>query len=161
MIDTSNPQNQAFWKQVCQDLDLPADTPCWTSGFAEPGQGPHDATKYDCIAALAFYEYKKGTCHQKAQFEHDNVPLRKVGDYSLVTTGAGAPVCVVRITNIDIKPFNEVSETFALSEGEGDFTAWTDGHRGYFEGQCKRWGTEFRPDTLAVCESFELVYRPR
>ena len=80
----------------------------------------------------------------------------------IVTTVLGDPLCVVRITNVDIKPFNQVGDVFAASEGEGDLSLehWRGAHLGYFKQQCLEWDQEWRDDRPVVCESFELVYRP-
>jgi len=42
----------------------------------------------------------------RLHFEHEKIRMRQPGDCWIVTMVAGEPLCVVRITNVDIKPFN-------------------------------------------------------
>ena len=79
-----------------------------------------------------------------------------------MTTTVGKPLCVVRITNVAILPYEDVGLEFAASEGEGDLSLeyWHGAHLGYFQQQCSKWGHEWRDDQPVVCESFEVVHRP-
>ena len=42
------------------------------------------------------------------------------GDHWIVTNGADDPVCVIETTEVRIIPFDEVSEEYARTSGEGD-----------------------------------------
>ncbi len=98
----------------------------------------------------------------RLEFEHRGIRMREVGDCWTVTTTAGSPLCVVRITNVAILSYEDVGLEFAASEGEGDLSLeyWHCAHRGYFQNQCRLWGHEWHEDTPVVCESFEVIYRP-
>ncbi len=167
MIILENPAIDAFWKDACAAHDIDEESRHYALPFAEfdenSPQERHDAV--DSIGALAIQSLKRGTCHQAMQFELDNVPMRRVGDYWIVVKTDGTPVCVVRIIGINIVPFNQVGPEFAASEGPErglipSHENWSYGHRGYFKGQCERWGVPWREDNPVVCESFITVYSP-
>ena len=70
----------------------------------------------------------------------------------------GLPHSLVQ-TKIDVKPYDQVDEAFAASEGEGDlsYEHWAFVHRRYFGRQCKAWGIAWRDDIALVCETFDLI----
>jgi uncharacterized protein YhfF len=102
---------------------------------------------------------KQGTAHLLFDFEINKIPRRKVGDYWVVPTFDNEPLFLLRVVDVFVMPFNQVPESFAKREGEGEQTQrwWQDAHRAYFMPQCKKWGVEWREDLPTVCESFELV----
>ena len=53
---------------------------------------------------------------------------------------------------------NEVTEEFALAEGEGDYQFWWDAHRKFFTELLKEYDIAFTPNMLVVCERFKKVY---
>ena len=79
-----------------------------------------------------------------------------MGGYSVILDGPGEPVCIVRTTAVDTKPFGEVDEEFAWVEGEGDrsLSYWRDAHIRFFAGE----GTPVTDDDIVVLERFELVW---
>ena len=114
----------------------------------------------DELAGMARDGQKRGTAHMQLQFEKDGIAMREPGDCWILTTTDGAPLCVLRITDVAITAFNEVGEAFAAREGEGDLSIahWRGAHLDYFKHQCANWQCEWRDDTPVVCESFERVY---
>ena len=153
MIIHESPEIDAFWENACAALDIDEES-------------RHYALPYpDAIGALAVQSLKRGTCHQAMQFEIEDVPMRRLGDYWIVVKMDGTPVCVVKIIGINIVPFNQVGPEFAASEGPErglipSHENWSYGHRRYFKGQCERWGVPWREDNPVVCESFITVYSP-
>lgn len=162
-----SPEIDAFWKDACTALKIDRETRHYALPFAEHDeQTPKEwLEEIDSIGALAVKSLKRGTCHQAMQFEIENVPMRRVGDYWIVVKTDGTPVCVVRIIGINIVPFNQVGPEFAASEGPErglipSHENWSHGHREYFKEQCKRWGVPWREDNPVVCESFITVFSP-
>src|SRR5215210_6012731 len=72
------------------------------------------------LAALVLSGQKGATAALLWTHEVLGKPLPKSGDFSIVTTFAGDPVCIIETRRIDIVPFTNVSEEFAATEGEGD-----------------------------------------
>lgn len=56
-------------------------------------------------------------------------------------------------------PMNEVTEEFAVAEGEGDLTYnyWRDTHIQFFTKELSELGLSFSEDMLLVCERFKLI----
>lgn len=60
--------------------------------------------------------------------------MPEVGDYSVILDSKGKPAGIIRTTSVVVKPFDEVEEAFAYSEGEDDRTleSWRREHRKYW-----------------------------
>ena len=161
MLIFDTPETDAFWRRACEATGIDPATPHHAGTFAEPATDER-ATFIDELAGMARDGKKRGTAHMRLHFEHEKIRMRQPGDCWIVTTVAGEPLCVVRITNVDIKPFDQVGEVFAASEGEGDLSVeyWRGAHLDYFRRQCRQWDHEWRDDEPVVCESFDLVHRP-
>lgn len=155
MIGTKSEQVEAFWRQSLEAEDIQAeDYHAYT--FADPAF----STRVGEIAELARSGKKRGTSHLRLDFEVNRIPIREAGDFWVVLGDSCLPLCVIRLTKVSIKPFNEVDAAFAASEGEGDLSleGWANAHRRYFQKQLAKWQLEWREDLPTVCESFELVF---
>ncbi|MEK4670972.1 ASCH domain-containing protein [Niallia sp. FSL R7-0271] len=84
--------------------------------------------------------------------------MPKVGEHYIVVNGKENPVAVIEIESVQIVPMNEVTEEFALAEGEGDYQFWWDAHRKFFTELLKEYDIAFTPNMLVVCERFKKVY---
>ncbi len=80
--------------------------------------------------------------------------------YSIILDGNGEAQCVIKTTEVNIMPFNEVTETFAKTEGEGDMTLeyWRKVHKAFFSSALEKTDKTFDENMLVVCETFEVVY---
>lgn len=78
--------------------------------------------------------------------------IPKTGDKCVLLDGAGRPRCVIEDEEVIVQRFDEVSEAFALLEGEGDYATWRAAHENYF---AENGG--FSPDMIVVCERFRVV----
>lgn len=114
------------------------------------------------LADLVLAGRKRATAGAVWWFEAEGKRLPVPGDLSVVTDWAGMPKCIIETLRVDIVPFNEVTEEFAATEGEGDgsLAYWRQAHRAFFSRECARYGREFTEDMLVACERFEVVYRP-
>ena len=88
------------------------------------------------------------------------MPIPKPGDLSVVTWWNGQPVCVIKTTRVEIRPYDEVDADFAASEGEGDgsLAYWREAHWRFFSRECERIGRTLDPKMPVVCERFEVVH---
>ncbi|WP_342321020.1 ASCH domain-containing protein [Kosakonia sp. BYX6] len=77
-----------------------------------------------------------------------------VGDFHIVLNGNGAPACVIRTTSLKIIRFNEVTESMAALEGEGDksLSWWRKEHQAFFTR-----GGSFSDEMELVFEEFQLL----
>ena len=105
------------------------------------------------LTQLALDGKKTGTCWPH-RMVGEGEPMLKVGDRAIYTDWDGTPVCAVAFTKIELYPFDQVPEAFALSEGEGTYDAWRRGHIAWLE-RIGGWA----PDTMMVCENFRVIER--
>jgi uncharacterized protein YhfF len=84
----------------------------------------------------------------------DYGPLEKIGDLVDVLDAAGKKVCTVKITDVAICKFCDVTEEFAFAEGEGDrsLSSWQAEHQRFFTAQ-----GNFSESMPLVCLRFRLV----
>ncbi|MED5622110.1 ASCH domain-containing protein [Ideonella sp. BN130291] len=117
----------------------------------------------DALAALVLAGTKRATAGLAWSNEHHGTPMPTPGALSVVTTWAGAPVCVIETTAVELLPFDQVSSEFAAAEGEGDgsLAYWRDAHWRYFCRECERLQRTPTPQMPVVCERFEVVYPVR
>jgi len=85
---------------------------------------------------------------------HGVLDGEKVGERMIVKDGKGNPRVVIETTELTRRKFNEVDETFARDEGEGDLSLeyYKKAHRGYF----KREET-FSEEMEVYCQRFRVV----
>ena len=114
------------------------------------------------LAELVLRGVKRATAGSVRSYEDEGKALPRPGDLSIVTTWAGAPLCVIETRSVAVVPLNEVTAEFAAIEGEGDgsLAYWREAHRQYFMRECARAGREFSESLPVACECFEVVYRP-
>jgi uncharacterized protein YhfF len=121
------------------------------------GDSPEMADK---LGALVKEGVKTATCSLLWEYEFDNEKLPAVGELSIITDGLGAPMCIIETTEVEIKPYDQVDETFAYDEGEGDrsLAYWRKVHWHFFGRSCERIGRDLRQDMPLICERFHLIY---
>ncbi|CAL8980159.1 hypothetical protein CELL_03437 [Cellulomonas sp. T2.31MG-18] len=131
------------------DRDLVA-PPVWSFG-----DSPQLA---DELLELVLAGRKTATAGALGDYEAAGEALPQVGDVSIVTDGSGAPRVVLRATQVDVVPFDEVGAEHAALEGEGDrsLEQWRRDHEAVWR---RRLPAEpFDPRMPMVLERFEVVY---
>lgn len=115
----------------------------------------------DELARLVLSGTKRATAGALWAYEAAGERLAAPGDLSVVTSWAGAPLCVIETLSVEVVPFRAVTAEFAAVEGEGDgsLAFWRRAHRAYFGRECARLGRVFTEDMPVVCERFELRHR--
>ncbi len=113
----------------------------------------------DELAKLVVDGIKTATCSGHIFYELENEPLPTSEDYSIILDGNDKPVAIIKTTEVSLTPMNEVSEDFAIAEGEGDRTYeyWWNEHEKFFKEEFKNTEYEFSEDMMLVCERFEVV----
>ncbi len=103
---------------------------------------------------------KRASCSLKKAYDIENEPLPLVGSHTVVLNWANDPVCIVKLTEVSVCPFNEVPREFAESEGEGDGTYewWRESHIQFFTEYASEIGAEFNETSELVLERFKKVY---
>lgn len=82
------------------------------------------------------------------------------GQYAVILDSQEEPKAIIEITQVDIMPMNEVPESFAQAEGEGDlsYDYWYRAHKEFFTEALQSYGLDFKEDMLLVCERFTLIH---
>ncbi|MGL4521158.1 MAG: ASCH domain-containing protein [Bacilli bacterium] len=139
-----------YWESYWLEKNQPAPTlvSAWQFG-ANPNH----------LAQLVIDGTKTATCSAHIAYEIENVPVPVVGEYSIILDSEDKPLAMIVITSVEIVPFNEVSEAFAIAEGEGDLTYdyWWNVHVKFFTDHCAELGIPFSENMNVVCERFELI----
>ena len=142
-----------YWRTVrAAQPHLPESQPeAW--GF---GATPEHA---DELLALVLDGIKVGTASSLWDYDATGDPLPVVGELSIILDGAGAPRAVIETTAIDVIPFDEVDDSHAFAEGEGDRTLahWREVHERYWREHSEN-SRGYEPDMPVVCERFRLVF---
>lgn len=120
----------------------------------------HGAEMADELLRLVLGGGKRATAGALWTYEHEGDTVPRPGDFSIVTDGAGIARCILRTTQVDVLPFDEVGAEFAAAEGEGDLSLayWREGHWRYFSAELAGFGRTAQSDMPVVCERFEVVY---
>lgn len=133
----------------------------WGEQVPPPAWSFGDTTDLaDELLGLVLIGEKTGTVTAAVELEAADEPMPKKGDLAILLDGAGEPRALIRTTQVDVVPFDEVSEEFAYTEGEGDRTlaSWREDHEAYWRRVLPPFGLDFSLAMDVVCEQFELLY---
>ncbi|MEH1014835.1 ASCH domain-containing protein [Micromonospora sp. CPCC 206060] len=109
----------------------------------------------DRLNTLVLTGAKTATAGLLTEYAHEGEELEHVGERLVLVDDADAPIGVVEITDVQVRPFATVPWEFARAEGEGDksLDAWRAGHLAYWARQ----GETVIDTTGIVCLRFRLV----
>ena len=84
----------------------------------------------------------------------------EVGELDVITDWNKNPVCIIEITKTQISPFDEVTESFAIEEGEGSLSlhSWRKIHWEFFSQECKQLDKEPSENMPILLQWFKVVY---
>ena len=155
----SNQAVDEFWQAYLATLPTAraatlAQPEAW--GF---GDSPRMA---DALGQLVRRGVKTATCGLLWEYEAEGEPIPEAGELSIILDGAGQPLCITELTEVVIRPYNEVDAQFAYDEGEGDRSLqfWRDAHWRFFTRVCKWIDRELSETMPLVCERFRVVFAP-
>ena len=112
----------------------------------------------DWLADLVVKGKKTATTSGFIFYELEQEAIPKAGEYSIILNGKNEPVAVIQIQSVEVVPMDEVTEEFALAEGEGDYQFWWEAHEKFFTNLLEKYNKEFSSRMLVVCERFKKVY---
>lgn len=139
-----------FWNEFVAATGIDGPFDAWAFG----GEDDHDlATE---LALLVRDGPKRATAGLLEDYEQEGDPLPVPGEMSVILDGEGLPRCVIRNTEVDVRRFGDVDESFAWDEGEGDRTlvSWRRIHIDHFAEH----GWAVTDDTTVVLVRFELLW---
>ena len=114
----------------------------------------------DELVELVLAGTKRATAGVLWSYEAEDEPVPKAGDLNVITDWSGEARCVIRTTAAEIVPFDQVSEEFAATEGEGDgsLAFWREAHWAAFSREFEGTERSPQPDMPVACERFEVVF---
>lgn len=117
----------------------------------------------DELIELVINGDKRATASLVEEYTQDDLDVPVMGDLSVVLDGKGTPRVIVRTTEAEWVPFDDVSASFAHDEGEGDrsLSDWREGHQRYFGREADRRKIAFTGESLILCERFEVIYQAK
>ena len=141
----------AMWADYVAATGVGGGYTAW--GFGDDGK-PDLMTK---LGLLVRDGPKRATTGREDDFDEAE-PIPSPGDHSIILDGDGHPLCIIRTTSVEIRPFGQVDAQFAWDEGEGDRSLedWRRGHIWYFASV----GTPIDDSTRLVLERFAKVWPP-
>ena len=108
-----------------------------------------------CSALIALVRSgaKTATCGALRDFGEGGEAMPVVGRRDIALNWDGTPAVEIETVEVFTCRFDEVTEPFALAEGEDESLAgWQRGHQAYFT---RNGG--FSPDMMLVCERFRVT----
>lgn len=122
----------------------------------------NDKQGANALYPLVLSEQKRATASSLWVYEAEGDPISEPGDFSIILDWDGNAQCIIETKQVEIVPFNEVTEEFAAIEGEGDgsLTYWRRVHDEFFRKECESIGRDFTEDMPVICEQFRVVYKP-
>lgn len=144
-----NQATRRYWEEYWGNQEKPQAVSAWQFGVTP-----------DYLARLVVDGIKTATCSGHVFYERENEPLPTTKDYNIILNSEDKPVAITKTVEVTITPMNEVSEAFAIAEGEGDrsYRYWWDEHEKFFRRELNAIGHEFSADMLLVCERFEVIH---
>ncbi len=142
----------AFWADYSAATG--ADGPYEAWGFGDDAK-PELMTE---LGLLVRDGPKRATTSREDDYREGGDRMPAPGDHSVILDGEGRPICIIRTTSVEIRPFGEVDAAFAWDEGEGDRSLedWRRGHLWYFDSV----GAPIDDSTPLVLERFAKVWPP-
>ena len=107
------------------------------------------------LTDLVLHGNKRATAGLLREYEIEGEVIEHVGELLALIDDDGAHVGTLRVTRVDVSPFSEVPDEFALAENEGDLSAeeFRNSHLAYWS----RNGEVVTSDTPIVQLYFELL----
>lgn len=152
------PQLEAYWRGYLRLLPAAAQQ---AEPFVEAWSFGDNPALADELGALVVAGVKTATCSSLWSNEVEGAPLPAAGQYSIILSGDGQPLCIIETVEVNVQPFNAVDDRFAHDEGEGDrsLATWRREHWRYFTRTLSVHGLQPSETMSLVCERFRVVYR--
>lgn len=137
-----------------------------SQGFACPGALPEVTWFGDSpemaaeLGELVRNGRKRATASLLWCWEDEQQEPPVSGEQWIVVDWEGRALAVVEVTEVVVRPFEDVDGGFARDEGEGDGSLdhWRAVHQSFFERECSKLGRPMTIDAPVVCVRFRLVH---
>lgn len=148
---------ETFWQSYLSTLSETDQMNTRTYPVDQFADTPEAATE---VGKLVRDSVKTTTSSLVWGLEHIREPLPKVGNIDIIVDGNGEPLCIIELTEVEIKPFNTVDEKFAFEYGEGDRTLahWLRDTWDFHSRWCIEIGREPSETMPIVFQRFRVLY---
>ena len=148
---------ETFWQSYLSTLSEEDRKNAPTYAVDQFANTPQAATK---VGKLVRDGVKTTTSSLVWGLEYIGEPLPKVGNIELIMDGNNEPLCIIELTEVEIKPFNSVDEQFAFEYGEGDRTLafWLSDNWDFHSRWCIEIGREASETMPIVFQRFHVLY---
>ncbi|MBQ7307032.1 MAG: ASCH domain-containing protein [Clostridia bacterium] len=142
---------EKFWNRFLQAKNLPVNTK-YSDVYS------FDVTQKNSDKLLKLVKENKKTATTSLYVESEF--STQVGEYNILTTFKGTPKAIVKITDVKIMAFKDMTFELAKLEGEDKvFDTWKKTHIDFLKIDAKNYNIQFNDNTKIVFEIFELVYK--
>ncbi|PFM66872.1 ASCH domain-containing protein [Bacillus cereus] len=141
-----NAAAQRYWEEFWKNEEAPQNVSAWRFGDT-PNR----------LAQQVVERTKTATCSAYLFYQLENIPIPTTEDYGVILDHDENPVAIVKTIEVTIVPMNEITEEFAIAEGDGSYTNWKEIHERYFRSKLDEVDHEFSEDMLLVCERFRII----
>lgn len=114
----------------------------------------------DYLGELVRTGQKTATCSLLWAYKAESAESPKIGDLSIIVNSQSRPLCLIQTSEVNIRAYNEVDESFAFDEYEGDrsLAYWRQVHWDFFSQECERFKRKPNLSMPLVCERFKLLF---
>ena len=114
----------------------------------------------DLLTDLVLRGEKTATASAYDLYALEDEPLPQKRNFDVILDSQNQAVCIVEITKVSVRSFNQVSADHAFKEGEGDksLAYWRQVHEDFFTEWMREAGLNFTPESKVVLEEFRKVY---
>ena len=117
--------------------------------FGSPGENR------DYLNSLVLDANKRATAgHFKYDYQEQGEPLEHVGEKLALLDNDGKHIATLLVTRAELVRFADVSDEFAIAEGEGELTG--DEYRAGYKPMWLRMGYDVTDDTMVATVYFDL-----
>lgn len=115
------------------------------------------AYEQDYLSELVKKGVKTATSSLYILQELENKEATHVEDKWQIVDSKNREVSKVIVTKVELTPFGEITEAFAIVEGDGSFKNWHNIHTTYYSKQLKKFKLRLTKSTLLECVYFSLL----
>lgn len=144
-----------YWNNFLSEKKLPDSTP-----FGGELTYADEDQEFASILALILCGKKTANFSALAGYHIDNEPLPHKSEYYVLNNWKGEHVAVIKTTNVQILPFEEITWEMAQKEGaDEDLSSFRQRYSEFFQEDSDIVGYDFSPTMPVVFEEFEVVYK--
>ena len=101
----------------------------------------------DKIATSSLYDY----------YSMNLKEMIKEDEYAFILDSHGREICIIQMKRKEVVEFQNITEQFAIDEGDENLANWLKIHTGYYSLLLEKIGKRLTGETKILCEWFTVV----